>query len=52
MCREIECKKCEYAGNLEGCAVKHVSKAHRLISKGDQEGADLQLSYLEKHLKE
>ena len=52
MCREMECKKCEYARNVKGCAAKHVSEARRLISKGDQEGADLQLSYFERHLKE
>ena len=52
MCREIECKKCEHVGNVKDCAAKHVSEARRLISKGDQKGADLQLSYLERHLKE
>jgi hypothetical protein len=52
MCREIECKKCKYAENLKDCAAKHVSEARRLIAKGDQEGADHQLSYFERHLKE
>jgi len=52
MCREIECKTCDYAENLKGCAAKHVSEARRLIAKGDQEGADRQLSYFERHLKE
>jgi len=52
MCRESECKKCEYAENLKGCAAKHVGEARKLISNGDSEKADLQLSYLEKHLNE
>ena len=52
MCREVECKKCEYAENLKGCATKHVGEARKLISKGDSEKADLQLNYLEKHLNE
>jgi hypothetical protein len=51
-CREVECRKCEYAEDLKGCAAKHVCEARRLISKGNPEGADLQLNYLEKHLKE
>ena len=50
MCREVECKMCEYAENLKGCAAKHVGEARKLISNGDSEKADLQLSYLEKHL--
>ena len=52
MCREVECKKCEYAEDLKGCAAKHVGEARSLFSKGDTKGADLELSYLEKHLKE
>lgn len=52
MCRETECKKCEYAEDLKGCTAKHVGEARRLFSKGDPKGADLELSYLEKHLKE
>ena len=52
MCREVECSKCEYAEDLKGCATKHVGEARRLFSKGDTKGADLELSYLEKHLKE
>lgn len=52
MGREMECTTCEYAEDLKGCAAKHVGEARRLIAKGDQKGADLQLSYLEGHLKE
>jgi hypothetical protein len=52
MCREMECKKCEYAEDLKGCAAKHVGDARRRFPKGDPKGADLELSYLEKHLKE
>ena len=52
MCSEIECKTCDYAEYWKGCAEKHVSEARRLISEGDQEGADRQLSYFERHLKE
>lgn len=49
---EKECKRCEYAEDLRGCAAKHIGAARRLISEGDVKGADLQLSSLEKHLKE
>ena len=52
MCREGECKKCKYVENLKGCAAKHVGEARRLISNGDSVEADLQLSYVETHLKE
>lgn len=52
MCREVECKKCEYAEDLKGCATKHIGEARRLISEDDVKGADLQLSYVERHLKE
>ena len=52
VCKEVECKKCEYAESLKGCATKHVGEARGLISEGDVKGADLQLSYVEKHLKE
>ena len=48
----MECKKCRYAEDLKGCTTKHVGEARRLISKENPEGADLQLSYLEKHLEE
>jgi hypothetical protein len=47
-----ECKKCEHVNNIKGCAEKHVSEARRLISEGDVDGADLQLSYVERHLNE
>ena len=52
MCKEVECKKCEYAEDLKGCVTKHVGEARKLISKGDLEGSDRQLSYIERHLKE
>ena len=52
MCRDVECKTCGYAEDLKGCAAKHVSEARKLLSEGELEGADLQLSYFEKHLKE
>ena len=52
MCREIECKPCEYAENLKGCAAKHVGEARRLIAEEDPEGADRQLSYFEGRLKQ
>jgi hypothetical protein len=45
-----ECKKCEHADNLKGCAEKHVGEARRLISEGDMDEADLQLSYFERRL--
>lgn len=52
MCRKVVCKKCEYAENLKGCATKHVGEARRLLSEGNAKEADLQLSYVETHLKE
>lgn len=52
MSKEVECKKCEYAEDLKDCVVKHIGEARRLLSQDDVRGADLQLSYVEKHLKE
>ena len=52
MCREVKCKECEYAEDLKGCATKHIGEARRLLSEGNVREADLQLSYIEKHLKE
>ena len=49
MCKE---EKCEFKDNLKGCALKHISEARKLISKGKSEDADAQLDYAEKHLKE
>jgi len=37
---------------LKGCALKHIGESRKLISKDDSKGADLQLSYVEKHLRE
>ena len=50
MCREE--KKCEFEHDLKGCTLKHISKARNLISEGKIEDADVELSYVEKHLKE
>ena len=50
MCKEEE--KCELVDDLKGCALKHISEARRLISKGKFEDADVELSYAEKHLRE
>ena len=52
MYEEKECRKCEFEDDLRGCALKHIGEARKLISKGDPKGADLQLSYIEKHLKQ
>ena len=52
MCKEVECKKCECAEDLKGCATRHVGEARKLISKGDLEGADRQLNHIERHLTE
>ena len=52
MCGETECNKCEYSEDLKGCVTKHVGEARKRIAEGNSEGADLQLNYLEKHLKE
>lgn len=52
MCGEDKCPRCEFEDDLRGCALKHIEEARRLISEGDSEGADLQLSYIEKHFRE
>ena len=49
MCKEE--KKCDFEDDLKGCALKHISEARKLISKGKFEDADVVLSYAEKHLK-
>jgi len=51
MCKK-EKEECEFKDNPKGCALEHVSKARELLSKGDTEGADLELSHIEKHWKE
>ena len=50
MCKKEE--RCEFEHDLKGCALKHISEARKLISKGKFEDADVELSYAEKHLKE
>jgi len=50
MCKQEE--RCKFEGDLKGCALKHMSEARKLISKGRFEDADVELSYAEKHLKE
>ena len=48
MCKE---EKCEFENNLKDCALKHIDKAREYISKGKFREADIELSYVEKHLK-
>ena len=50
MCKEEE--KCEFEHDLKGCALKHIGKAREHISRGKFEYADVELNYVEKHLKE
>lgn len=45
-------EKCEFEHDLKGCALKHISKARDLIYKGKIKDADVELNYVEKHLKE
>ena len=45
-------ERCEFRNDLKGCALKHISTARKLISKGKIDDADAELSYAEKHLKE
>jgi hypothetical protein len=52
MVKHEECRNCVRSDNLKGCAERHVGEARRLISEGDVDGADLQLSYVERHLSE
>jgi len=44
--------KCDFKHNLKGCALKHIGEARKLISKGEFEDADIELSYTERHLNE
>jgi len=50
MCKKEE--KCEFKNNLKGCVLKHIGKAREYISKGKFKEVDIELSYVEKHLKE
>ncbi len=50
MCKQEE--KCEFESNMKGCALKHISEARKLLSKGKVADADVELGYAEKHLKE
>jgi len=50
MCKEEG--KCEFEHDLKGCALKHISKARDYISEDKFEDADVELNYVEKHLKE
>jgi len=50
LCKQEE--KCEFEYDLKGCALKHLSEARKLISRGKFEDADVELIYAEKHLKE
>lgn len=52
MVREGKCPRCEFEDDLMGCTLKHIVEARRLIAEGESEGADLQLSYVEKHFRE
>ncbi len=45
MCKK-EKEKCEFKDDSKGCALKHISKARELLSKGDVEGADLDINDL------
>jgi hypothetical protein len=48
MCKD---EKCKFEDDLKGCALNHIGAARKLISKGEIEDADAELSYAEKHLK-
>ena len=50
MCKEKE--ECKLKDNPKGCALKHISIARQLLSRGDAKGADLELDYVEKQWKE
>lgn len=52
MSEKEKCRRCEFQDDLRGCALKHIGEARKLISKADPKGADLQLSYVERHLRE
>jgi len=50
MCKEES--KCDFENDPKGCALKHISEARKLISKGRFEETDVELSYAERHLSE
>jgi hypothetical protein len=50
MCKEEA--KCDFRNDLKGCALKHISEARKMISKGKFKDADVELSNAENHLKE
>jgi hypothetical protein len=47
-----ECKKCQYAHDVRGCASKHTETALKLIAEGKVEEAQKNLENLQTHLKE
>ncbi|MFX1508743.1 MAG: hypothetical protein ACFFBR_00415 [Promethearchaeota archaeon] len=49
---EGKCQECELTNDFKGCALKHVTTARKLIVEGNLEGAEHQLSCLERHLKQ
>ena len=51
MSNKHECRGCEHAKDLHGCASKHVEQARQMISEGKYMEADEQLKGLENHLK-
>jgi hypothetical protein len=42
--------KSDFRNDLKGCALKHISEARKLMSKGKFEEADIELSCAERHL--
>ena len=47
-----KCQECNFSNDFKGCAIKHVTNARKLIAEGKLDGADHQLSCLERHLKQ
>jgi len=52
MCKDKTREECEFKDDIKGCALKHISKARELISRGEIEAAEQELRHVEEHLKE
>jgi len=47
-----ECKKCQYATDVKGCASTHAEAALKLLAEGKVEEAKRNLESLQTHLNE
>ncbi|MFX0078909.1 MAG: hypothetical protein ACFE8O_06660 [Candidatus Hermodarchaeota archaeon] len=52
MTKADKCQECEHTNDFKGCALQHITTARKLLAEGDIEGAEHQLSCVERHLKQ